>query len=138
MEKKRELLFSVTKKDLEITLFSGTGCGGQHRNKHKNSVRLRHPESGVMVTAQRERSKEQNMHQAFIALTEHPKFKAWHRLKCAQMMLTKDEKERQKREMEEWVEKQMSPDNISVEVLDLETKKWISYKETEGNEDEIR
>jgi len=32
----RELAFSVTKKDLEITYFSGTGKGGQHRNKHKN------------------------------------------------------------------------------------------------------
>jgi len=33
---KKEHLFSVTKKDIEITYYSGRGAGGQHRNRHKN------------------------------------------------------------------------------------------------------
>ena len=38
--------------DLRIEWFSGTGAGGQHRNKHQNSCRLIHITSGLVVTAQ--------------------------------------------------------------------------------------
>jgi len=56
----RELLFSVTKKDLEITYFSGSGGGGQHRNRHKNCVRMYHPDSGVRTTGQSHKEKRSN------------------------------------------------------------------------------
>lgn len=73
----RNLVFSVTKKDLEITWFSGTGAGGQHRNKHQNCCRIRHPESGVIATGQSQRERGANMREALNGLAQHPKFVAW-------------------------------------------------------------
>jgi len=36
----------------ELTWYSGSGAGGQHRNKHQNSARLKHLPTGTVVTAQ--------------------------------------------------------------------------------------
>ncbi len=38
--------------DLDVSWFSGTGAGGQHRNKHQNSCRIVHPPTGIVATAQ--------------------------------------------------------------------------------------
>ena len=38
--------------DLKVEWYSGTGAGGQHRNKHQNSCRITHTPSGVVATAQ--------------------------------------------------------------------------------------
>lgn len=38
--------------DLKIEWYSGTGAGGQHRNKHQNSCRITHLPSGLVATAQ--------------------------------------------------------------------------------------
>lgn len=38
--------------DLKIEWYSGTGAGGQHRNKHQNSCRITHIPSGIVVTSQ--------------------------------------------------------------------------------------
>lgn len=73
----KELVFSVTKKDLEITYFSGSGGGGQHRNKHKNCVRMRHPASGAMTTGQDHKSRVQNQKEAFLRMGKHPIFVQW-------------------------------------------------------------
>lgn len=89
--KNKKLLFSITKKDLEITYFSGKGAGGQHRNRHMNCVRIRHPESGVIVTGQDERSKERNLKNAFKRLCNHPKFKKWLDLKIARESMDQHE-----------------------------------------------
>ena len=108
----KELLFSVTRKDLDITFFSGSGAGGQYRNKHQNCVRIKHRDSSVIVTGQDERSKEQNLRNAFMRLTEHPKFKTWLKIKTAEAMV---DKEAVKREIEKLVEESMREDNIKVE-----------------------
>ena len=76
--KKRKLLFSVTRKDLVIDFFSGTGAGGQHRNKHQNCVRISHPASGALSTGQASRSRQSNIRHALNSLIKHPKFKVWH------------------------------------------------------------
>lgn len=73
----KKLLFSVTKKDLNITYFSGSGAGGQHRNRHNNCVRIHHPNSGVTVQATESKSLGTNKKVAFKRLTENKKFKAW-------------------------------------------------------------
>ncbi len=38
--------------DLKIEWYSGTGAGGQHRNKHQNSCRITHIPTGMVATAQ--------------------------------------------------------------------------------------
>lgn len=38
--------------DFQLEWYSGSGAGGQHRNKHMNSARLRHIPTGLIVTAQ--------------------------------------------------------------------------------------
>ena len=55
---------SIPQADLKIEWYSGTGAGGQHRNKHQNSCRITHIPSGVVATAQcrsRQNSYEQAM-----------------------------------------------------------------------------
>lgn len=75
-----DLLFSVKP---EIDLYSGTGPGGQNRNKSKKCVRLRHKESGVIVTASDSKSLETNKKVALRRLSEHPEFKKWLRIQSA-------------------------------------------------------
>jgi len=38
--------------DFKIEWYSGTGAGGQHRNKHQNSCRITHLPTGLVATAQ--------------------------------------------------------------------------------------
>ncbi len=121
----KELLFSVTKDDLEISFFSGTGAGGQHRNKHQNCVRMRHPDSGTATQCSEHRSKDQNLRTAFQRLVDDKKFKAWSRKKAAEMMITKEQREKQKLESEKpVVDCTIRPDNIKIEVKD-EAGNWI-------------
>jgi len=54
-------------KDFRIDWFSGTGKGGQHRNKSQNSCRVTHIPTGMTETRQ-SRSRENNMTQAIDAL----------------------------------------------------------------------
>lgn len=55
--------------DFTVTFFSGTGKGGQHRNKHQNSVRMTHVPTGLTQTAV-SRSKEANLQEARQRLEE--------------------------------------------------------------------
>lgn len=69
-------------KDLQYQYFSGSGSGGQHRNKHQNCVRLSHPDSGTVVQATEEKSRKQNEKVALKRLIENKKFKLWLKLEC--------------------------------------------------------
>lgn len=53
----------IHERDLEISWFSGTGAGGQHRNKTQNSCRLRHIPTGIEVCAQT-RSRTNSLNEA--------------------------------------------------------------------------
>ena len=81
----KELLFSVTKNDLEVDWFSGTGCGGQYRNKHQNCCRIRHKDSGAIATGQSQRDRVSNLKEAMENLTKSPKFKAWIKVRVGEV-----------------------------------------------------
>ena len=53
--------------EFKVEYYSGTGAGGQHRNKHQNSCRITHVPSGVTRSAQT-RSRESSYREAMEAL----------------------------------------------------------------------
>jgi peptide chain release factor 1 len=59
-----------TKKDFRVDWFSGTGGGGQYRNKHQNCCRIVHIETGLMATGQSYRERPANQKEAFKRLAE--------------------------------------------------------------------
>jgi protein subunit release factor A len=57
-----------TKKDFKIEWYSGTGAGGQHRNRHCNCCRITHIESGLQENGTESRSRIENQKTAFLRL----------------------------------------------------------------------
>ena len=57
----------LRREDISARWFSGTGAGGQHRNKHQNSVELVHLPTGLKRAAQT-RSRDTSMRAAWEAL----------------------------------------------------------------------
>ncbi len=53
----------IKQSELRIEWYSGTGAGGQHRNKHQNSCRITHVPTGCVATAQC-RSRENSLAEA--------------------------------------------------------------------------
>jgi protein subunit release factor B len=53
----------------EAEFFTGPGPGGQHRNRSRTGVRLRHRPSGLMVTATERRSRQRNLEAAYERMT---------------------------------------------------------------------
>ena len=51
-------------KDFDIEWFSGTGKGGQHRNKHQNCCRVKHIATGITAQGTSSRSREDNKRSA--------------------------------------------------------------------------
>lgn len=115
--KERELLFSVTKKDLRIDTFKSGGPGGQNQNKRDTGVRITHDASGAVGTAREHRTQEQNKKAAFRRMAESKQFKAWHRVETAR-------RNGQLNEIERTVDKMMSPKNLRVEIV--EEGKWVA------------
>lgn len=113
----KDLIFSITKKDLKITYFSGQGAGGQHRNRHNNCVRIHHPESGVTVQATEHKSLIQNKTLAFKRLVGDKTFKWWMNTMTYLLM------ERGKT-INEVVDDWMNEKNLKIEKK--ENGKWVS------------
>lgn len=59
---------TVTWDDVDIDVFSGSGPGGQHRNKSEQCARLTHRPTGLVVVATASRSQRQNIQAAFAEL----------------------------------------------------------------------
>jgi protein subunit release factor A len=109
----KELLFSITKKDFQISYFNGTGNGGQNKNKTQNCVRLKHIETGIMSIGQDERSSIQNLKNAFTRLINKPEFKKWLRIKIAESLV---DKKKENEEINEKVDRSLSdPNNLKIE-----------------------
>lgn len=113
----RELLFTVGKKDLEISWFSSPGPGGQKKNKTKNSCRMRHRDSGAEVTAQERRERSANLKAALYRLVEHPKFRVWWARRVHECL--------EGETAAQAVERMMKPENIRVEVVGPQGT-WVS------------
>lgn len=69
-EKQREKVLSLTRKDFKIDWFSGTGAGGQHRNKHQNCCRITHIETGTTAQCVDHKDRPSNQRVAFHRLAE--------------------------------------------------------------------
>lgn len=104
----RELLFSVTKKDFKVDYFSGTGSGGQHRNKHQNCVRIHHVDSGVIGVGQSHRERKANRREALDNIVNNPVFKLWHTRRTMECLEGKT--------IEQKVDELLRPKNLRVEV----------------------
>lgn len=60
----------LTKKDFRIRFFSGSGAGGQHRNKCQNCCEIIHIETGIKAQCTEHRERHRNQHQAFRELAK--------------------------------------------------------------------
>jgi len=103
---KEKPLLTLTKKDFEITYYSGSGAGGQHRNKHQNCCRIRHGDSGVTGIGTESKSRTQNRKTAFKRLTEDVNFRAWLKIKSIH-----------EEEIQAYMKEAMRPENIKTEIF---------------------
>jgi hypothetical protein len=103
----KEILFSVTAKDLRFDYYRGSGAGGQHRNKTESAVRCTHPDSGAVGQAEDSRSQHDNKKLAFRRMAESKKFQDWCRLEACRVT-------GKLAEIEEYLDREMAT-NIKVE-----------------------
>jgi len=116
----RRLLFSVTKKDFDIDTFRSGGHGGQNQNKIESGVRITHRDSGAVGECRETPDQHKNKKTAFRRLVETSKFKAWHRIRCSELLAGKT--------LEQLVDEDMDPQNIKTEVQD-EQGRWVPIDE---------
>lgn len=60
---------TIPDSELRVEWYSGTGAGGQHRNKHQNSCRIVHIPTGIISTSQC-RSRQNSYEQALAEITK--------------------------------------------------------------------
>lgn len=82
----KQLLFSVTKKDLIIQTFRAGGKGGQNQNKVESGVRIIHPASGARGEARDTRDQHNNKKAAFRRMVESKEFLVWYKIETARRM----------------------------------------------------
>jgi protein subunit release factor B len=114
---KKELLFSVQKKDFKIQTFRAGGKGGQNQNKVSSGVRIIHEESGARGECRNYRHQYQNKKEALRRLTDSKEFKLWLNRKALEVIEGK--------RLEEKVEEQMRPENLKIEVKGKQG--WETY-----------
>lgn len=117
----RQKINLVSKKDLNISYFAGSGHGGQAKNKIKSGVCIIHKESGAMGRASDSRSLEDNKKSAFIRMTKTGKFKIWLNKKLFEI--------RENETLEQRIDKELSTNNLKIEIR--KNDKWIEVNENE-------
>jgi len=116
-QKKKQLIFRLTRKDFVVEAKTGHGKGGQNRNRRRTACRIFHEPSGAEGNAQDEREYKRNERLAFERLVATKKFKTWHSIETARRL-------GQLARIDEEVERMMNPKNLSVEVKN-EKGLWV-------------
>ncbi|MFW6017148.1 MAG: peptide chain release factor family protein [bacterium] len=112
---KKDLLFSLTKKDFEIETFRSGGPGGQNQNKRSTGVRIKHPDSGAVAESRNYRTQEKNKQAAFKRLVKTDEFKKWHKIKTGYALLGIADF---KKHIENQIDNMMRPENLKIEIGD--------------------
>lgn len=120
----KELWWSRRKKDFKIEWFSGTGSGGQHRNKHQNCCRMTDIETNIITIGQDHKERSRNQKDAFHRMIE----------KLKQHYEDQEEKEEPGRSSDKQATTR-SYDKHSNRVTDHVTGLKYSYKHTVGRGD---
>lgn len=119
----RERILSLRKKDFIITPFKSSGPGGQSRNKTSTAIRIIHPASGARVEATEHKSQHQNKLAAWKRLRESDTFQMWLRKAIAEASISADQRRKREQDIAIAVERQMTDENILVEIQD-ESGDW--------------
>jgi len=117
---KKELLFTVNKKDFDIQTFRSGGPGGQHQNKTDSGVRIVHRASGAVGESRTDKSQHRNKREALKRLVESAKFKLWIIKVVFEITSGKT--------IDQRVEEALIDKNLIVEVKDSKDK-WIKEGE---------
>jgi protein subunit release factor B len=115
---RRQKLFTVSIKNLEVQTFRAGGKGGQHQNKTESGVRLIHRPSGAVGESREMKSQFQNKKRAFVRLVKTKAFDLWLKRKSAELCAGES--------IEDRVERQMSLENLKIEKRG-ETGKWEPF-----------
>lgn len=113
----KKLLFSIDMRHCVVDTFTSSGKGGQHRNRNKTAVRVKHPASGAVGEASEFKSQMRNKKAAFKRMAESKEFQLWARLRAYEIMGLPSP--------EEIVEEQMKENNLKIEVRDQNSGKWV-------------
>lgn len=113
---KKELLFTITKKDLDVQTFRSGGKGGQHQNKIERGVRIIHRASGAVGESRTDRSQYKNKKFALERLIKSVKFKVWLNRMVHELTSGKT--------IEQQVDEAMALENLKVEVRN-KNGKWM-------------
>lgn len=111
MDNKKELLFSITKKDFRVDYYRASGKGGQKVNKTSSACRITHIPSGAVAQCQSSRIQQENKRVAFERLLRTDTFKKWYKIECSKHL-------GQYQDAEEIVNDMMNPRNLKIETLD--------------------
>lgn len=106
----RELLFSVTRKDLRVDTFRSGGSGGQNQNKRDTGVRIVHAASGAVGESRTHREQGRNRREALRRMVSTKAFQAWLKVESSRRFGTL-------RDIERDVDRMMQPKHLKVEYL---------------------